>query len=299
MKKIYMSVNIHWYPGHMTKAFRIIEENLKLVDACVELRDARIPLSSANPKIDEIIKNKPRVILLNKADTADSSSTLAWVQYFKTKNIIAYPIEAVTGKGLKQMQKALHDVTEQKRANYLAKGIKSFTVRAMIIGIPNVGKSTLINTLNKGKAAKTGDKAGVTRGKQWIKVAKDLELLDLPGVLWPKIEDQTGAQYLAFTGCINDDAIDKPAMIAELAKYLSVNYPERLSDRYKVDVNLLIFAGDEPNGEKIIEEIARNRGLILSGNRVDINRAGEMLLNEFRGGKLGCFTLDKIPVSEE
>ena len=292
-----MSVNIHWYPGHMTKAFRIIEENLKLVDACVELRDARIPLSSANPKIDEIIKDKPRVILLNKADTADNSATEAWVKFFKTKNIIAYPIEAVSGKGLKQMQKALHDVTEKKRANYLAKGIKSFTVRAMIMGIPNVGKSTLINTLNKGKAAKTGDKAGVTRGKQWIKVASDLELLDLPGVLWPKIEDQIGAQYLAFTGCINDDAIDKPAMIAELAVYLFVNYPERLTERYQIDCSS--FAVDNINGEIIIDEIARKRGLLLSGNRTDINRAGEMLLNEFRGGKLGRFTLDKIPTLKE
>ena len=262
------------------------------------MRDARIPLSSANPKIDDIIKDKPRVILLNKADTADSQATEAWIKYFKTKNIIAYPIEAVTGKGLKQMQKALHDVTDKKRANYLAKGIKSFTVRAMIMGIPNVGKSTLINTLNKGKAAKTGVKAGVTRGKQWIKVASDLELLDLPGVLWPKIEDQIGAQYLAFTGCINDDAIDKAAMIAELAKYLFINYPERLAERYKLGAGAAL-TGDNISGEAIVEEIARNRGLLLSGNRVDINRAGEMLLNEFRAGKLGRFTLDKLPKMEE
>lgn len=288
-----MSMNIHWYPGHMTKAFRIIEENLKLVDACVELRDARIPLSSANPKIDEIIKNKPRVILLNKADAADNTATEDWIKYFKSQNIVAYPIEAVSGKGLKQMQLALREVTEPKRLSYLAKGIKSFTARAMIMGIPNVGKSTLINTINKGKVAKTADKPGVTRGKQWIKVAKDLELMDLPGVLWPKIEDQASAKYLAFTGCINDDAIDKQAMIAELAIYLLTNHPDKLLARYKIDCSKLKTT--DLSGEQTVIEIARCRGMILSGNRVDSNRAGEMLLSEFRSGKLGRITLDRIP----
>ena len=275
----------------MTKTFSIIEENLKLVDACVELRDARIPISSANPKIDEIIHDKPRVLLLNKADLADPHCTDRWIEYFKKQGIQAIAVEAANSRGMAQMQKALYNATQTKRIRLAAKGIKAFTARAMILGIPNVGKSTLINTLNKGKVAKTGDKAGVTRGKQWISVAKDLELMDLPGVLWPKIEDQTSAKYLAFTGCINDDAIDKQQLELELACYLWDSHQDALTERYKLDVNIEIT---DNKGVDILAAIAKKRGMLLSGGRVDINRAGEMLLYEFRAGKVGKITLDIV-----
>lgn len=283
------NTTINWFPGHMAKAHRMIKENLSLVDVVIELLDARIPYSSSNPLISQVILNKPRIVALNKADLAEAAWTEKWVRFFAAQGIGAVAIDAITGKGSKTMVNRVERAASSKMASLAAKGIKSRPVRAMILGIPNVGKSSLINRLLGSAVVRTADKPGVTRGKQWIKIGKSLELLDTPGVLWPKFEDPDVAFKLAVTGAINDDVYDWEKVIFALMTLLKDNYRERLAERYN-----LILPLPEDEGE-LLGLIGTKRGCLRSGGIVDYEKAGKILLQEFRAGKLGKFTLDKPP----
>ena len=284
--------NLQWFPGHMKKAQRLIEENLKLVDVVIELLDARIPLSSANPMLAEIIKGKPRMIALNKADLADSASTKKWLDYFKRQNVPAVAIDSMKGKGMKQLVKVAEDLARPKTEKFVSKGAKPRAARCMILGIPNVGKSSLINRLAGAVKAKAADKPGVTRAKQWIKIGTNLDLLDTPGILWPKFEDQTVGLKLAFTGAINDDIYDREKVTALLLGIMRRDYPERLAERFKL-------TGDVPeDGLEILELIGRKRGCLVKGGFVDLEKAQNIVLNEFRAGKLGLVTLDEVPADD-
>lgn len=280
------TIKIQWFPGHMTKAQRMIRENLKLVDVVIELLDARIPQSSANPVIAEIIAGKPRIIALNKADLAQPAVTERWNEYFKMQGIPAVPIDALTGKGLKQLQQRVEQAAAPTMAKLTAKGIKPRAVRAMILGIPNVGKSSLINRLLGSAVVRTADKPGVTRGKQWIKVGKNLELLDTPGVLWPKFEDPEAGFRLAVTGAINDEVYDLEQVMAKFILVLKEEYPQRLSERYKLPAELPATA------EELLRLIGTKRGCLRAGGIVDYDKVRKIILNEFRDGKLGPMTLD-------
>ena len=280
---------IQWFPGHMKKAQRLIEENLKLVDVVIELLDARIPASSANPMLAEIIKEKPRMIALNKADLADSKSTKAWLDYFRAKGILAAAIDSMKGKGMKQLVSAAEELARPKTEKFVAKGGRARAARCMILGIPNVGKSSLINRLAGAVKAKAANQPGVTRAKQWIKIGSNLDLLDTPGILWPKFEDQTVGLKLAFTGAINDDIYDREQVTALLLSVLRRNYPERLAERFK-------FKGEMPeDGLELLEAVGRKRGCLVKGGIVDLEKAQNIVLNEFRAGKLGLVTLDEVP----
>jgi ribosome biogenesis GTPase A len=281
------NTTINWFPGHMAKAHRMIKENLSLVDVVIELLDARIPASSANPLISQVIANKPRIIALNKSDLAEQVWTEQWIKFFGLQNVKAVAIDAVTGKGNKAMINSVEYVASSKMANLAAKGIKSRPIRVMILGIPNVGKSSLINRLLGSVVVRTADKPGVTRGKQWIRIGKNLELLDTPGVLWPKFEDPDVAFKLAVTGAINDDVYDLEKVIFALLILLRDNYSERLIERYKLTAPL-------PANEKdLLELIGSKRGCLRSGGVIDYEKAGKIVLQEFRAGKLGKITLDK------
>jgi ribosome biogenesis GTPase A len=280
-------MHINWFPGHMAKAHRMIRENLKLVDVIIELLDARIPLSSANPIIDSIVENKPRVVVLNKADLADPTITEKWLAFYRSKGLTAVALETLTGNGSKTLVGKVEQAAKDKLANLAAKGIKARAVRAMILGIPNVGKSSLINRLLGTATVRTGDKPGVTRGKQWIKIGKSLELLDTPGVLWPKLEDQEAAFRLAITGAISDEAVDLEKVVKKLLGLLRQNYPDRLAGRYNLKETHL----PEETGE-LLTAIGSRRGCLRSGGIVDLEKAGRIVLSEFRDGKLGRFSLD-------
>jgi len=251
--------------------------------------DARIPLSSANPMLAEIIKDKPRMIALNKADLADSASTKKWLDYFRSQNVPAVAIDSMKGKGMKQLVKVAEDLARPKTEKFVSKGAKPRAARCMILGIPNVGKSSLINRLAGAVKAKAADKPGVTRAKQWIKIGTNLDLLDTPGILWPKFEDQTVGLKLAFTGAINDDIYDREKVTALLLGIMRRDYPERLAERFKL-------TGDVPeDGLEILELIGRKRGCLVKGGIVDLEKAQNIVLNEFRAGKLGLVTLDEVP----
>lgn len=280
---------VQWYPGHMVKAHRLIKENMKLIDVVVELLDARIPRSSANPMIHEVTKGKRRLIALNKADLADPLRTKEWIQYFKEKDLPVVTIDALNGKGLKSLTKTIEALAKEKTDRMAAKGLKICTVRAMILGIPNVGKSSLINRLRGAAIAKTADKPGVTRNKQWIKVNDKLDLLDTPGVLWPKFEDETVGLHLAFTGAINDEVYDTEKVMRAFIRFMQSVYPNRLLERYKLDADMLTKTPDE-----MLEKIGAKRGCLRSGGIVDMEAARRIVMNEFRAGKLGPITLDKV-----
>jgi len=280
-------MTINWYPGHMAKTRRKIKENLKLVDAVIEIRDARIVTSSANPDIDDICINKPRIILLNKADLSDEKITNEWIKYLTKNNIKVIETNSVTGKGLRNIKPALLELLKEKHDRLKAKGLKKITIRTMVVGIPNVGKSSFINKMANNKIAKTGDKPGVTKNNQWIKTKIGIELLDTPGVLWPKFEDENVGLNLAFTGAIKDEIMDIEELALKLIEVLQKDYPERLINRYKLD------SLDE-NALNNMENIGRKRGAILSRGNIDYNRTAVMLLDEFRGGKLGGISLDKL-----
>lgn len=281
------NTNINWFPGHMAKTHRMIRDNLSLVDVVIELLDARIPASSSNPLINQVIANKPRVIALNKADLAEPAWTEKWIKTFSSNGINAFAIDAVTGKGNKAMINSVERVVSAKMASLAAKGIKSRPIRVMILGIPNVGKSSLINRLIGTTVVRTADKPGVTRGKQWIRIGKNLELLDTPGVLWPKFEDPDVAFKLAVTGAINDDVYDWEKVIFALLTLLRENYSERLVERYKLTLPL-------PTDEReLLGLIGAKRGCLRSGGIIDCEKAGKIVLLEFRAGKLGRITLDK------
>ncbi len=278
---------VQWFPGHMTKARKIITENLKLVDAVIELLDARIPYSSANPMLQEIISGKPRVVALNKADLADPVITRKWVDYFTQQGIKAVSIDSMTGKGTKQLVQAVEDMAREKTEKLLSKGvIKPRAARVMILGIPNVGKSSLINRLAGAVKAKAADKPGVTRAKQWIRIGKNLELLDTPGILWPKFEDMTVGLKLAFTGAINDEAIDREQVVAVFLETMAKLYPERLRERYK----LIDELPEQPM--ELLEMVGRKRGCLGKGGAVDLDKAQRIVFTDFRSGKLGVVSLD-------
>ena len=279
-------INIQWFPGHMTKARRMIEENLKHVDAACEIIDARIPISSQNPDMDKLTSGKPRIIVLNRVDQADPAVTKKWTAYFKDQGIFVLETDSKSGKGISGFSSAVRGLLKDKIAEYDAKGQIGRKIRIMIVGIPNVGKSTFINKVAKRKAALVSDRPGVTRGKQWINIDSSIELLDTPGVLWPKFESQTVGEHLAFTGAVKDDILDREALAANLMTYLRDNYPDRLTERYK-------FTPDPGfNGFELLEAAAKKRGFLISGGEYDIERMAIILLDEFRGGKLGRISLE-------
>lgn len=278
---------VQWFPGHMAKAHRMIRENLKLVDVVIELLDARIPYSSANPVISEIIADKPRIVALNKADLADPVITEAWVNKFKNEAVQAVVIDSMNGKGMKALVGKVEKLAKDKVNKLVSKGVTARAARVMILGIPNVGKSSLINRLKGAAITKTADKPGVTRAKQWIKVNKNLELLDTPGVLWPKFEDREVGLKLAFTGAVNDEVYDMEKVMYAFLQMMREKYPAELSERYKLK-------GELPNepGE-ILEMIGAKRGCLRGGGVVDHETARRIILNEFRAGKLGLISLER------
>ena len=277
-------MNVQWYPGHMTKAKRQMQEDIKLIDLIIELVDARVPLSSRNPDIDELGKNKARMILLNKADLADERQNRAWMEYFKEKGIYAVSIDSRNKGSMKAVSAAITEACKEKTERDRRRGIKNRPVRAMVAGIPNVGKSTFINTFAGKACAKTGNKPGVTKGKQWIKLNKNIELLDTPGILWPKFEDQQVGLRLALIGSIRDEILNQDEMAIELIEYLKNHYQGILADRYQVD--------ESEDKVKILEQVAMNRNCKMKGNELDYEKASKIVLEEFRNGKLGKISLE-------
>lgn len=281
--------NIQWFPGHMTMTRRMIAANLSLVDAVVEILDARIPRSSRNPEMDRMVGTKPRLLLLNKADMADPAATSRWIQAYRRENRVALAVDCRSGKGISGFapavrQQLLRELLEKRQAH----GMSGAPIRLMVVGIPNVGKSSFINRMAQSKRAKVEDRPGVTRTKQWVKIGNQMELLDMPGVLWPKFEDQTVARRLAFTGAINDDIMDLEALAGLLLCYLVKAYPQVLEQRYKM-TGLDEIAED---GYAMLELLGRKRGMLISGGEVNLERAAITLLDEFRSGKLGRITLE-------
>ena len=277
-------MDFQWYPGHMTKAKRMMQENMKLIDIMIELVDARIPLSSRNPDIDQLAANKARLILLNKTDMADERVTAQWEEYFKEKGFYVARTNSRSGKGVKGTQAIVMEACKEKIERNKKRGIKNRPIRAMIAGIPNVGKSTFINSLAGKACTKTGNKPGVTKGKQWIKLNKNIELLDTPGILWPKFEDQQVGLRLALIGSIRDEILNQDEIAIELIEYLKNHYEGILSDRYQVD--------ESEDRVKILEQIAMNRNCKMKGNELDYEKASKILLEEFRNGKLGKISLE-------
>lgn len=277
--------NINWYPGHMAKTGRLIADNLKLVDVVVELLDARIPYSSQNPSLKEILGNKPRVIALNKSDMADLEITKKWVDYFKSKGIIAVPIDSISGKGVNRLKDVVRETIKDKIQRDLDRGMRERPARMMVVGIPNVGKSSFINKLSKRAGAKTGDRPGVTTSKQWIRISGGYELLDTPGILWPKFDEETGVK-LAFTGAIRDEVYDIAEVACRLCSYLAKNVPDKFMEKYKLD-------DIDKQGHELLFDIGKKRGCLISGGEVDYDRASRILLDEFRACKLGNITLEK------
>lgn len=277
-------VNVQWYPGHMTKAKRQMQEDVKLIDLIIELVDARVPLSSRNPDIDEIGKNKARLILLNKADLADEAQNEAWKTYFQEKGFYVVKVDSRNGAGMKLVQNVIQEACKEKTERDRKRGIKNRPIRAMVAGIPNVGKSTFINTFAGKACAKTGNKPGVTKGKQWIRLNKNVELLDTPGILWPKFEDQEVGKRLAFIGSVKDDILNMEELALELISYLCKNYPGALEKRYNI--------AEEGLPVEILGEIARVRGCLKKGEELDYAKATGILFEEFRSGKIGRITLE-------
>lgn len=277
-------MHFQWYPGHMTKAKRMMQENIKLIDLVIELVDARIPVSSRNPDIDELGKNKSRMILLNKADLAEDKWNDAWAEYFREKGFFVVKLNSKKGGGLKSIQGVIQEACKEKMERDRKRGILNRPVRAMVVGIPNVGKSTFINALAGKACAKTGNKPGVTKGKQWIRLNKQVELLDTPGILWPKFEDQKVGLRLAFIGSIKDEILNTEELAAELIKFLNANYPGVLEEKYNV----------EPSDDAyvMLAGIARSRNCLLKGSELDTEKAALLLLDDFRNGKLGRLTLE-------
>ena len=277
---------INWFPGHMKKTQREIGENLKLVDAVIEIRDARIPRSSANPDIDKIVGDKPRIILLNKCDLAEKATTNLWIKELTSKNVRVLEVNCLNGIGIKGIKPQLLDLLKEKHDRLRAKGLVRIMTRVMVVGIPNCGKSTFINKMAKNTTAKTGDRPGVTKNKQWIKTSLDIELLDTPGVLWPRFEDEKTALNLAFTGAIKDEVMDIEELALKLVERLQTYYPQRLKERYKIEE---IFE----NPLETLDAIAIKRGAIMKGKEIDYNRIAVILLDEFRGGVIANVTLER------
>ena len=293
------STNINWYPGHMAKTKRQILEDLKLIDVIVEVLDARIPISSQNPDIKEYSQNKKRVVVLNKSDLADETETNKWIKYFKEKEIPAISVDCNSGKGVNEVIRTIKEVAKENQEKFSSKGRVGKSIRIMILGIPNVGKSTFINKITNRKAAQVGNKPGVTRQKQWVKVDNEIELMDTPGILWPKFESQTVGMNLAFTGTIKDDILEKTEIAFELLKFLLNQYRANVVERYKLETSEIeeILSNENSyendNYLEILNAIAKKRGEILSGGRIDYEKISGILLDEFRSGKLGRITIER------
>lgn len=283
-------MNLQWYPGHMTKAKRQMQEDLKLIDLIIELVDARIPLSSRNPDIDELGKNKARLILLNKSDLADERYNEQWSAYFQKKGFYVVKVNAKSGAGLKSIQGVIQEACKAKIERDRRRGIKNRPIRAMVVGIPNVGKSTFINSYAGKACAKTGNKPGVTKGKQWIRLNKTLELLDTPGILWPKFEDQEVGKRLAFIGSIKDEILNLEELSLELLDYIRTNYPGLLNTRYGIE--------EEGTPVSLLEAVADKRKCLIRGQEIDYAKAAGIVMEEFRNGKIGRITLEFPPVEE-
>jgi len=277
-------MHFQWYPGHMTKAKRMMQEDIKLIDLVIELVDARIPMSSRNPDIDELGKNKARLVLLNKSDLAEEKQNDAWVNYFKEKGFSVVKVNSKKGGGIKSIQGVIQEACKEKIERDRKRGIINRPVRAMVVGIPNVGKSTFINALAGKACAKTGNKPGVTKGKQWIRLNKNVELLDTPGILWPKFEDQTVGLRLAFIGSIKDEILNIEELSVELIKFLKNYYMGVLSEKYDIMEN------DDPY--QCLADIAKSRHCLLRGNELDTTKAATLLIDDFRSGRLGRLTLE-------
>ena len=283
-----MIENINWYPGHMKKTRELIAENLKMVDIVIEVIDARIPVSSRNPIIDELVKTKKRIIILNKSDLSDGTANARWSDYFKKQGSMVLAMNCMSGGGVNQLYKILNRLQDEKNEGQIRKK----PLRMMIVGVPNVGKSSLINRMTGKKSAKTGDRPGVTKGKQWLGLENGMQLLDTPGILWPKFEDPEVGLNLAFCGSIKDEILDVATLALELIKVLQKDYPQLLKDRYKLDEI-------EEDALTNMENIALKRGFILPGKRIDYERCGKTVLDEFRSGKIGNITLEQTSEAAE
>lgn len=277
-------MNYQWYPGHMTKAKRMMQEDIKLIDLLIELVDARIPMSSRNPDIDKLGANKGRMVLLNKSDLADPRANQEWVEYFKSQGITVLEINSKTGSGMKAIQNAVNEACKEKKERDRKRGILNRPIRAMVVGIPNVGKSTFINSYAGKACTKTGNKPGVTKGKQWIRLGKGLELLDTPGILWPKFEDKEVGMRLAFIGSINDEILIEDELAVDLITYLKDKYPLAVEKRFGIE--------EMETPGQTLEAIAKVRGCYKKGQEIDYLKAASILVDDFRSGKLGRMTLE-------
>ena len=283
-------MQIQWYPGHMTKTRRQIQADLKLVDLVAEVIDARIPVSSRNPDLDELVGEKPRLIVLNRADQADPAGTRAWCAWFRERGWAVLETNARDGKGVNQFSITIKNAMKEKLEQWKAKGMVGRPIRVMVVGVPNVGKSTFINQVAKRKSAKAGNRPGVTRGRQWVSVDAGLDLLDTPGILWPKFEDEATGLHLAFTGAVKDEVMDAETLACRLLELLAARYPNALEQRYQIPADL------SGQGWELLEACGRKRGFLISGGEVDTERMAKVLLDEYRSGTLGNITLELPPV---
>lgn len=278
---------VQWFPGHMAKTRRLIKESLSLVDGVTEIIDARIPYSSSNPELGELINNKPRIVLLNKCDLADKNTTNQWVEYYKKKGVRAIPVDCRSGKGLNNYIVAVREVLKDVIKKNEDRGMPGKSLRIMVVGIPNTGKSSFINRMAKSAKAKVADKAGVTRNNQWFAIGNGIELIDTPGVLWPKFDDSKVGDRLAFIGSVKDEILDAETLAVRLLEVMKADYPERLTERYK------IADFSEKEAWEVLEMIGKKRGMIIRGGEIDTERVSVMLLDEYRGGKLGLISLER------
>lgn len=278
---------VQWFPGHMAKTRRLIKESLPLVDGVTEIIDARIPYSSSNPELAELISNKPRIVLLNKSDLADKNTTDRWIEYYKKQGIRAVAVDCRSGKGINNYITAVREVLKDKIEQNEKKGMAGKALRIMVVGIPNTGKSSFINRMAGSAKAKVADKAGVTRNNQWFAIGHGIELLDTPGVLWPKFDDPKVGDRLAFIGSVKDEILDSETLAVRLLEVMKTDYPERLRERYKIDG----FENNEP--WEVLDMIGKKRGMMIKGGEIDTERASVMLLDEYRGGKLGKISLER------
>ena len=281
-----IEMKINWYPGHMKKTRELIQSNLKLVDVVIELLDARIPISSKNPVIDELIGQKPKVVILNKSDLSDQAVLKEWIAYYKERGVTAIPVNSITGQGFNRLIEGVKEAAKEKTDRMIAKGMKIRAIRVMIVGIPNVGKSSLINKLAGKNTAKVGNRPGVTKGKQWIRLRKDIDLFDTPGILWPKIDNVDVGLKLAFTGAIKDEILDIDTLCLRFLERMTERYPERIIERYKIE-------GLGETGVETMELIGKKRGCIISGGDIDYTKVSRIVMDEFRKGRLGMITLER------